>query len=92
MSLNSFFDSIDTDAQFDAWKKSIKQKLVHLKNTIPNENRNELHYVGETLDFIDSLNLLSSDFLAHHPNMDNKKTLIKRLKTCNSYYKKFGKR
>ena len=92
MSLNSFFDSIDTDAQFDVWKKTTTQKLVHLKNTIPNENTDELNYVGETLEFINSLNLLSSDFLAHHPNMDNKKTLTKRLKTCNSFYRKFGNR
>ena len=92
MSLNSFFDSIDTDAQFDVWKKTIIQKLVHLKNIIPIENRDELNYIGETLDFIHSLNLLSSDFLAHHPNMDNKKTLTKRLKTCNSFYRKFGNR
>jgi hypothetical protein len=74
------------------WKKTITQKLVHLKNTIPIENRDELNYVGETLEFINSLNLLSSDFLAHHPNMDNKKTLTKRLKTCNSFYRKFGNR
>ena len=85
MSLNSFFDSIDTDAQFDVWKKTITQKLIHLKNIIPIENRDELNYVGETLEFI-------SDFLAHHPNMDNKKTLTKRLKTCNSFYRKFGNR
>ena len=91
MSLNSFFDSIDTDAQFDAWKSNIKQKLIYLKNSIPVENRTELNYVGETLNFLDSLNVLSSGFLAHHPNMDNKKTLIKRLKTCNSFYKKLGK-
>jgi len=90
MSLNSFFDSLDTDAQFDAWKSNIRQKLIHLKNTIPIENRDELNYVGETLEFLDSMNILSSDFLAHHPNMDNKITLIKRLKTCNSFYKKFG--
>jgi hypothetical protein len=74
------------------WKKTITQKLVHLKNTIPIENRDELNYVGETLEFINALNLLSSDFLAHHPNMDNKKTLTKRLKTCNSFYRKFGNR
>lgn len=92
MSLNSFFDSLDTEAQFDAWKASIRQKLIHLKNSIPIENRNELNYVGETLEFLDSMNILSSDFLAHHPNMDNKTVLIKRLKTCNSFYKKFGKR
>lgn len=91
MSLNSFFDSIDTDAQFDAWRNSIKQKLIALKNTIPIENRKELHYVGETIDFLNSMNVLSSDFLVHHPNMDNKATIIKRLKTCNSFYKKFGK-
>ena len=92
MSLNSFFDSIDTDAQFDVWKKTITQKLIHVKKTIPIENRDELNYVGETLEFINALNLLSSDFLAHHPNMDNKKTLTKRLKTCNSFYRKFGNR
>ena len=91
MSLNSFFDSIDTDAQFDAWKSNIKQKLIHLKNVIPIENRKELYYVGETIEFLDSMNVLSSDFLAHHPNMDNKETLKKRLETCNSFYKKFGK-
>jgi len=90
MSLNSFFDSLDTEAQFDAWKSSVKQKLIHLKNSIPVENRDELNYVGETLDFLDSINVLSSDFLAHHPNMDNKTTLIKRLETCNSFYKKLG--
>ena len=92
MSLNSFFDSLDTEAQFDAWKTSIKQKLIHLKNIIPIENRKELHYVGETIEFLDSMNVLSSDFLAHHPNMDNKETLKKRLETCNSFYRKFGKR
>jgi hypothetical protein len=91
MSLNSFFDSIDTDAQFDAWKSNIRQKLIYLKNSIPVENRTELNYVGETLNFLDSLNVLSSGFLAHHPNMDNKKTLKKRLETCNSFYKKLGK-
>jgi hypothetical protein len=90
MSLNSFFDSIDTDAQFDAWKSRIKQKLIHLKNSIPIENRDELNYIGETLEFLDSMNVLSSDFLAHHPNMDNKETLKNRLEICNSFYRKFG--
>jgi hypothetical protein len=90
MSLSSFFDTIDDDVKFDTWKKSIKQKLIHLKNTIPIENRVELNYVGETLSFLDSLNILSSDFLAHHPNMDNKGELVKRLETCNSFYRKFG--
>ena len=90
MSLNSFFDSLDSESQFEGWKTSIKQKLIHLKNIIPIENRKELHYVGETIEFLDSMNVLSSDFLAHHPNMDNKETLKKRLETCNSFYKKFG--
>ena len=90
MSLNSFFDSIDTDAQFDAWKSRIKQKLIYLKNSIPIENRDELNYIGETLEFLDSMNVLSSDFLVHHPNMDNKEVLKKRLETCNSFYRKLG--
>ena len=92
MSLNSFFDSLDTEAQFDAWKTSIKQKLIHLKNTIPIESRLELYYVGETIEFIDSINILSSDFLAHNPNAQSKTHLKERLRVCNSYYKKFGKR
>ena len=91
MSLNSFFDTLDDDVKFDAWKNSIRQKLIYLKNSIPIENRDELNYVGETLEFLNSMNVLSSDFLSHHPNMDNKETLIKRLKTCNSFYKKLGK-
>ncbi len=92
MSLNSFFDSIDTDAQFDVWRDSIKQKLIHLKNIIPLENRLELHYVGETLEFLNSLNILSSDFLAHNPEAQSKTHFKERLRVCNSYYKKFGKR
>jgi len=90
MSLNSFFDSIDTEAQFDAWKTSIKQKLIHLKNIIPIENRLELHYVGETLEFIDSINILSTEYLAHNPEAQSKTHLKERLRVCNSYYKKFG--
>tara|TARA_Y100000385_G_C12773327_1_gene500268 strand:- start:92 stop:370 length:279 start_codon:yes stop_codon:yes gene_type:complete len=92
MSLNSFFDTIDTDAQFDAWKTSIKQKLINLKNIIPIENRQELYYVGETLEFINSLSILSTEFLAKNPNAQSKTHLRERLKVCNSYYEKFGKR
>lgn len=92
MSLNSFFDSIDTDAQFDAWRSNTREKLIRLKNLIPIENRLELHYVGETLDFLNSINLLSSDFLAHNPDAQSKTHLKERLRVCNSYYKKFGKR
>ena len=64
MSLNSFFDSIDTDAQFDVWKKTITQKLVHLKNTIPIENRDELNYVGETLQLLSKLTPLNSNYVS----------------------------
>ena len=92
MSLNSFFDSIDTDAQFDAWRSNTREKLIRLKNLIPIENRLELHYIGETLDFLNSINLVSSDFLAHNPDAQNKTHLKERLRVCNSYYKKFGKR
>jgi len=92
MSLNSFFDTIDTDAQFDAWKTSIKQKLINLKNIIPIENRQELYYVGETLEFINSLSILSTEFLFKNPNAQSKTHLRERLKVCNSYYEKFGKR
>jgi len=90
MSLNSFFDSLDTESQFEAWKTSIKQKLIHLKNIIPIENRLELYYVGETLEFIDSINILSTEYLAHNPEAQSKTHLKERLKTCNFYYKKFG--
>ena len=92
MSLNSFFDTLDTEAQFDAWKSTIKQKLVHLKNIIPIENRLELHYVGETLEFLNSINILSTEYLAHNPDAQSKTHLRERLKVCNSYYEKFGKR
>jgi len=90
MSLNSFFDSLDTESQFEAWKTSIKQKLIHLKNIIPIENRLELHYVSETLEFIDSINILSTEYLAHNPEAQSKTHLKERLRICNSYYKKFG--
>ena len=92
MSLNSFFDSIDIDTQFDVWRDSIKQKLIHLKNIIPLENRLELHYVGETLEFLNSLNILSSEFLAHNHEAQSKTHFKERLRVCNSYYEKFGRR
>ena len=92
MSLNSFFDTLDTEAQFDAWKSTIKQKLIHLKNIIPIASRAELHYIGETLEFLDSVNIVSTEYLAHKSGVENKTHLKERLKVCNSYYKKFGKR
>ena len=90
MSLNSFFDSLDTESQFEAWKTSIKQKLIHLKNKIPTENKLELHYVDESIKFIDSINILSTEYLAHNPEAQSKTHLKERLRVCNSYYKKFG--
>ena len=92
MLLNSFFDTLDTEAQFDAWKSTIKQKLINLKNIIPIENRLELHYVGETLEFLNSINIVSTEYLAHNPEAQSKTHLKERLNVCNSYYKKFGKR
>ena len=90
MSLNSFFDTLDTDAKFDAWRKSVNSKLIHLKNTIPIENRDELNYIGETLQLLSHLTLLDSSYVSNNPDTGNKQELIKRLKVCNSYYKKFG--
>tara|TARA_R100001015_G_C4603310_1_gene158271 strand:+ start:606 stop:884 length:279 start_codon:yes stop_codon:yes gene_type:complete len=90
MSLNSFFDTLDTDAKFNAWRKSINSKLVYLKNIIPIENRDELNYVGETLQLLNKLTPLSSDYVSNNPDTGNKEELIKRLKTCNSFYKTFG--
>jgi len=93
MSLNSFFDTLDTEAQFDAWRSNIRQKLIHLKNTLPIENREELLFVGETLQFLDNLTFKSSDYMANsaYSSDENKQHLIERLKKCNSFYKKLGK-
>jgi len=90
MSLNSFFDTLDTDAKFDAWRKSVNSKLTHLKNIIPIENRDELNYVGETLQLLSHLTILDSSYVSNNPDTGNKQELIKRLKVCNSYYRKFG--
>lgn len=85
MSLNSFFDSLDPESQFEGWKTSINQKLIHLKNIIPIENRDELNYVGDTIDIIKNLELNNNSHTIH-----NKATVVKRLKVCNSLHKKFG--
>ena len=93
MSLNSFFDTLDTEAQFDAWRSNIRQKLIYLKNTLPIENREALLFIGETLQFLDNLTFKSSDYMANSAyNSDkNKQYLIERLKKCNSFYKELGK-
>lgn len=86
MSLNSFFDSLDDESRFEGWKSSINQKLINLKNIIPIDNRDELTFVGNTIELINSLQLNKSD------SFNNTKLIIsKRLKECNSLYKKFGK-
>ena len=85
MSLNSFFDTLDTETKFTTWKFSTIQKLNHLSNVIPTENIIELRYVNETIAFINTLTLLSSN-----SDNGNKQNIIERLQNCNSYYKKFG--
>jgi len=93
MSLNSFFDTLGTEAQFDAWQDSIHQKLIHLKNALPIENKEERLFVGGTIEFLLSLTLLDPNYLANtHYSGENKKLLIEKLKKCNSFYTKFGKR
>ena len=85
MSLNSFFDTLDTETKFTTWKSSTIQKLNHLSDIIPTENIIELRYVNETIAFINTLTLLSSN-----SDTGNKQNIIERLQNCNSYYKEFG--
>jgi len=85
MSLNSFFDTLDTETKFTTWKSSTIQKLNHLSDIIPTENIIELRYVNETIASINTLTLLSSN-----SDTGNKQNIIERLQNCNSYYKEFG--
>ena len=85
MSLDSFFDTLDTETKFTTWKSSTIQRLNHLSDIIPTENIIELRYVNETIASINSLTLLSSN-----SDTGNKQNIIERLQNCNSYYKKFG--
>ena len=85
MSLDSFFDTLDTETKFTTWKSSTIQKLNHLSNIIPTENIIELRYVNETIASINTLTLLSSN-----SDTRNKQNIIERLQNCNLYYKKFG--
>ena len=85
MSLDSFFDTLDTETKFTTWKSSIIKKLNHLSDITPTENIIELRYINETITFINTLTLLSSN-----SDTGNKQNIIERLHTCNSYYKKFG--
>ena len=85
MSLDSFFDTLDTETKFTTWKFSTIQKLNHLSDIIPTENIIELRYVNETIASINTLTLLSSN-----SDTGNKQNIIERLQNCNSYYKEFG--
>ena len=85
MSLNSFFNTLDTETKFTTWKSSTIQKLNHLSDIIPTENIIELRYVNETIASINTLTLLSSN-----SDTGNKQNIIERLQNCNSYYKEFG--
>ena len=85
MSLDSFFDTLDTETKFTTWKSFTIQRLNHLSDIIPTENIIELRYVNETIASINTLTLLSSN-----SDTGNKQNIIERLQNCNSYYKKFG--
>ena len=85
MSLDSFFDTLDTETKFTTWKSSIIKKLKYLSTITPTENIIELRYINETIEFIDNLTLSSNNI-----DTGNKQNLIERLQNCNLYYKKFG--
>jgi hypothetical protein len=85
MSLDSFFDTLDTETKFTTWKSSTIQRLNHLSDIIPTENIVELRYITETIEFINTLTLLDNN-----SNSGNKQNIIERLQNCNSYYKEFG--
>jgi hypothetical protein len=85
MSLDSFFDTLDTETKFTTWKSFTIQRLNHLSDIIPTENIIELRYVNETIASINTLTLLDDN-----SNSGNKQNIIERLQNCNSYYKEFG--
>ena len=85
MSLDSFFDTLDTETKFTTWKSSIIKKHKHINTITPTENIIELRYINETIEFIDNLTLSSNNI-----DTGNKQNLIERLQNCNLYYKKFG--
>jgi len=84
MSLNSFFDTLDSESMLNAWKSSTIQKLNHLSDITPTENVIEIQYIDETINCINTLNLISDTLNTE------KQHLIERLQNCNSYYKEFG--
>ena len=90
MSLNSFFDTLDTDAHLEAWKTATIQKLLNLRNMVPIDSRLEMRYIGETINIIEALSLNNTP--ENHQDSGNKHNLALRLSTCNLYYKEFGVR
>ena len=84
MSLNSFFDTLDSESMLNAWKSSTIQKLNHLSAIIPTENVIEIQYINKTINCINTLNLISDTY-----NIE-KHNIIERLHNCNLYYKKLG--
>ena len=84
MSLNSFFDTLDSESMLNAWKSSTIKKLNHLSDITPTENIVEIQYINETINCINILNLISNTY-----NIE-KHNIIERLRNCNLYYKKLG--
>jgi len=92
MSLNGFFDTLGTEAQFDAWRANIRQKLTYLKSIIPPDNIEESNSVEKTLQFLNKLTFLDPNYITNSSyDSGNKKHLIKMLRNCNDLYRKFGK-
>ena len=79
MPLEDFFNSLDKEAQFEAWKSSTKQKLSNLYHNIPNTDSNAEYtaFISSTIQILEK-------------GIKDKENFIKRLKKCNSFYKKFG--
>ena len=92
MSLSSFFDTLDTEAQFDAWKATTVQKLKYLKSIIPKAEIEYNKFVTQTITQIEEVVLLSSDYMANARYIHTKKEdILGKLKECNTLYKKFGR-
>ena len=92
MSLSSFFDTLDTEAQFDAWKATTIQKLRYLESIIPQNEIGYNKFIVQTITQIEESVLLSSDYMANAKYIHTKKEdILGKLKECNALYKKFGK-
>tara|TARA_R110000765_G_scaffold305221_1_gene399151 strand:+ start:43 stop:294 length:252 start_codon:yes stop_codon:yes gene_type:complete len=81
MSLNGFFDTLDSDAHFDVWKSTITSKLLRLREIIPIDKKIELKYIGKTINYINNYQYL---------DIGKKENISNMLNNCNEYYRKFG--